>query len=171
MTATSVRPMTQADLDQVLTWRNHPDVRRHMFDPQEIATEDHHAWFARHEKDPLRHLMIFEIDGRPSGFVQLHERRGQGAGEWGFYAAPEAARGCGRLLGAAAIHHAFQVLGWHKLSGSTLASNERSIRMHLALGFQLEGRLREHHFDGEERLDVCNFGLLRSEWSVKEAER
>ncbi len=168
-TAAIVRRMTPADLEMVLQWRNHPDIRWHMFDPCEIVIEDHRAWFDRQNRNPQCALMIFEQDGKPSGFVQLHERRGQRAGEWGFYTAPGAAKGTGRRLGRAAIDHAFQVLDWHKVNGLTLASNERSILMHLALGFELEGRLREHHFNGEAYVDVCSFGLLRSHWTAKQA--
>lgn len=170
MSTAIVRRMTPADLETVLRWRNDLDIRRHMFDPREIALEDHRAWFGRQDRDPLCALLIFERNGEPSGFVQLHERKGQHAGEWGFYTAPGTAKGTGRLLGQAAIDHAFGVLGWHKLSGLTLASNERSIRMHQALGFELEGRLREHHFNGEAYVDVCSFGLLRSHWTGKEAK-
>lgn len=163
-----VRQMTEADLEQVLQWRNHPAVRSHMFDPRDIALADHRAWFARQNDDALATLLVFEREGRPSGFIQLHERRGQRAGEWGFYAAPDAPRGSGRLLGRATMNHAFQQMGWHKVNGLTLASNERSIRLHQALGFRLEGQLREHHFNGTAHVDVCSFGLLASEWTGKE---
>ncbi len=38
----SVRLMQQADLDQVLAWRNHPDVARYMLHGDTISVEQHH---------------------------------------------------------------------------------------------------------------------------------
>lgn len=166
-----VRRMLATDIEMVLQWRNHPKIRQHMFNSSEIPIEAHRAWFARREHDEQGSLLIFELDGVPSGFVQLNERPGQNAGDWGFYTAPDAPKGTGKLLGHAALEQAFQVWGWHKVNGQTLASNERSIRMHHTLGFQLEGRFREHHFNGEAYVDVYGFGLLRSVWIGRESEK
>jgi UDP-4-amino-4,6-dideoxy-N-acetyl-beta-L-altrosamine N-acetyltransferase len=158
--------MAVEDLDCVRAWRNHPDVRRHMFGRHLISAEEHRRWFESCARDENRHLLIFESSGNANGFVSFMTSRG-GVATWGFYAAPDAPRGSGSQLGVSALHYAFGRLKLHKVCGQALAGNVRSARLHLRLGFRREGVLREQHFDGERYHDVVCFGLLRAEWPAQ----
>ncbi|WP_313650353.1 UDP-4-amino-4,6-dideoxy-N-acetyl-beta-L-altrosamine N-acetyltransferase [Pseudomonas soli] len=160
----SLRPMVRTDLEQVLMWRNHPEVRRFMYTQHEITLEEHASWFAKASQDDKRHLLIFELDGVAIGFISIHESGVGGVADWGFYASPDAPKGSGKLLGQAALAYAFLQVGLHKLCGQVLEYNERSIRFHERLGFRREGVLRQHHFDGRLYHDVICLGLLFSEW-------
>jgi UDP-4-amino-4,6-dideoxy-N-acetyl-beta-L-altrosamine N-acetyltransferase len=156
--------MQHTDLRLVLSWRNHPEVRRYMKTQHEITLHEHQHWFDSAVQDPQKHLLIFELDQRPMGFVNFNGVGQGGIVDWGFYAAPEAPKGSGRQLGVAAIDHAFVQLKLHKVCGQAFAYNQRSIRLHLSLGFQQEGIFRDHHFDGECYHNVSCFGLLSNEW-------
>lgn len=156
--------MTNEDLTRVLAWRNHEEVRRYMYTQHEISLAEHSRWFERASQDSNRHLLVFESNAVPLGFINLHQIAFGGVADWGFYAAPDAPKGTGRQLGQAALQYAFIHLGLHKLCGQALGHNERSIRFHRSLGFQQEGILREQHFDGQSYHDVVCFGLLASEW-------
>lgn len=162
-----VRPMTQSDLECVLSWRNHPEVRHYMYTQNEITRDEHQLWFARTQRDPNKHLLIFELGGKPFGFVNFSELPCGGIADWGFYAAPGAPKGIGRRLGKVALDHAFIHLKLHKVSGQALGHNARSIRFHLSLGFQQEGTLRDQHFDGDRFHNVICFGLLSDQWHLK----
>lgn len=164
MTHDTLRSMTHEDLDLVRAWRNHPSVRDFMFTREEIAAEDHRKWFEKCAADPLRTLLIFECDGRPRGFVQFSPARSRGVADWGFYTAPDAEKGTGRRLGQMALTHAFDTLGYERVAGQAIGDNAASIRMHTALGFTEEGRLRRHFFDGTNWHDIILFGLLNTEW-------
>lgn len=159
-----VRPMTREDLETVLQWRNHEDVRRFMYTQHEISFADHSSWFERSELDSHHHLLIVEDAGRPLGFVQFKEIVKGDLAEWGFYAAPSASRGSGRKLAGIALAYAFDQLGLHKICGESLGFNERSIDFHRRLGFKDEGVLHEQHFDGSSHHNVHRFGLLATEW-------
>ena len=161
---TRVRPMLDTDLELVLGWRNHPDVCRYMYSQHEITLAEHSHWFERVSQDNSYHLLIFEIDDKPLGFINIHQIAEGGIADWGFYAAPGAPKGTGKQLGQAALHYAFITTGLHKVCGQALSYNESSIRFHQRLGFQEEGRQREQHFDGQHYYDVVCFGLLASEW-------
>jgi len=161
-----VRPMAATDLATILAWRNHPDVRRYMYTQHEISLDEHRRWFEHASLDPSRHLLIFENEATPMGFINLHQIAAGGIADWGFYAAPDAAKGTGKQLGQAALQYAFSVVGVHKLCAQALHFNERSVRFHLNLGFQQEGTLRDQHFDGQNYHDVVCFGLLASEWQA-----
>lgn len=162
---TRIRPLIEADLVTVLAWRNHPDVRHSMFSSAEIALDDHRRWFENSSRDPRRHLLVFEHRGVPSGFVSFIVGSHPKVADWGFYTAPGAPRGTGRAMGQHALALAFDVLALHKVCGQALEHNERSIGFHRALGFQQEGLLREHHFDGQAYRAVICFGLLAHEWT------
>jgi UDP-2,4-diacetamido-2,4,6-trideoxy-beta-L-altropyranose hydrolase len=160
-----LRPMQEPDLERVLAWRNHPEVRRHMYTQRLITQDEHRGWFERASQAPQRHLLIYEQDGEPLGFVNLNVVDAQaGRAEWGFYLAPEAPRGSGQALGHCTLDHAFTILGLHKLCGDVLADNPRSQRFHERLGFRREATLRDHFHDGNTYHDVIGFGLLAEEW-------
>lgn len=163
--ADRIRPMVAADLEAVLAWRNHADVRCFMHNQHEISLDEHRGWFMRCADDSTRALLIVEGDGGPLGFVQFSGLRRKGVADWGFFAAPGSARGTGRRLGRAALDHGFGMLGLHKICGQVLGFNTASLRMHQALGFREEGRLREHSLIDDTHHDLVCFGLLAREWS------
>lgn len=159
-----MRPMVAEDMELVLRWRNHPDVRRHMYTQHEISAAEHAAWFERSQRDRSRHLLIAEERDGPVGFVNFKETEFGRIAEWGFYAAPDAPKGTGRRLGVAALDYAFSTLGFHKICGQVMESNERSIALHRALGFSEEGTSRAPRVVNGRRERVFCFGLLANEW-------
>ena len=159
--------MADADVELVLAWRNHMEVRRFMYAQHEITLNEHQRWFEDTRQDPHKHLLIFEADNQALGFVRFSEIISNGIAEWGFYMAPDARKGYGRELGRTAMDHAFNHIKLHKVCGQVLANNERSIHFHQSLGFQQEGILHDQHFDGESYHHVICFGLLSDEWQAK----
>lgn len=159
--------MQLADLQRVLAWRNHVDVRRYMYTQHEITLAEHKSWFERAANDACKSLLIFEINQQPLGFINFSKHSVGAIADWGFYLAPDAPKGSGRLLGHAALAYAFSQLKLHKICGEALAFNERSIRFHQSLGFIQEGNLRDQYFDGTSYHNVINFGLLADEWQPK----
>jgi UDP-4-amino-4,6-dideoxy-N-acetyl-beta-L-altrosamine N-acetyltransferase len=156
--------MTDQDMTLVLQWRNHWDVRPYMYTQHEISPDEHLHWFERAGQDPHRYLLIFEKNQTPMGYVSFRVVAPSENAHWGFYSAPEAPKGTGRLLARTAVQYAFSQLRLRKICGQVLAYNEPSIRLHLALGFKQEGVLRRQHFDGQDYHDVVCFGLLADEW-------
>lgn len=168
MTKHLLRPMMEADLEQVLHWRNHPSVRRYMYTAHEICIEEHRNWFANASINPAIELMIYEQDEKGQGFVNITRTRCPEVADWGFYLASDAPKGSGYELGNQVLLHAFSKMRLHKVCGQVLGFNERSIAFHKKLGFKEEGRLQEQYFDGNHFHDVVCFGLLNREWQVKD---
>lgn len=160
LSSQSIRKMTQADLEMVLAWRNHINVRRFMYTQNEISMTEHSRWFECANIDTKRHLLVYQMGDQPLGFINLHEISAGGIANWGFYVAPNAPRGTGSALGCTVLKYAFHTLNLHKLCGQVIEFNDRSIRLHLKLGFSKEGILRKHHFDGQIYHDVWCFGLI-----------
>lgn len=162
-----IRPVSSADLERMLVWRNQPQVRAYMLTQHEISLEEHQQWFERCSKDPSRRLMIVEEGGRPLGFVGFSGVEAGAVATWGFYAAPEVVKGAGTKLGLTALGFAFGELLLYKVCGQALAFNEASIRMHQKIGFRQEGVLRGQHKINENYHDIICFGLLREEWDMR----
>jgi RimJ/RimL family protein N-acetyltransferase len=55
----TLREIRKEDLLLILQWRNHPAVRSCMFSQEEIAYEDHQAWFEREKKKKIRNGSYF----------------------------------------------------------------------------------------------------------------
>lgn len=163
-----IRNMSAEDLEQVLHWRNHPEVRRYMYSTHEICFAEHQQWFHRVSTNPSVELLIYEREGQAVGYINLTRTRSEQVADWGFYIAPGAPKGSGRYLGRLALEHAFITLGLHKLCGQALRYNERSVNFHFSLGFTKEGHLREQHFDGKTYQDVICFGLLKKDWQASQ---
>lgn len=164
----NIRIMNHQDLDLVLCWRNHHDVRPFMYSQHEIARNEHEDWFHKMSEDPATHALIFEIECNPCGFVQFKVMEKGRVAEWGFYLGPNAPRGAGRKLGRKGLDYAFGSLGCNKVRGQALAHNDRSIRFHLLLGFREEELSREHYCNDERYHDVVQFGLTKAEWQQVE---
>jgi len=160
-----IRSMSSDDLELVLAWRNHPEIRRYMLTQHDISPEEHRRWYGRTSQDTSRRLLVFEYDDVPAGFVQFTKVSPGGIAEWGFYVSPDAPQGTGQKLGRAALNFGFKDVGLHKVCGQALDFNDMSIRFHHMLGFRQEGVLREQHVVGETYHDLICFGLLQHEWS------
>ena len=95
MTVQKLRPMKEFDLEKVLQWRNHPEVRRYMYTTHEISLDEHRNWFVSASENPAVELLIYEQDDKARGFVNITRTRCWQVADWGFYLAPDAPRGSG----------------------------------------------------------------------------
>lgn len=160
----SIRPMSLKDIEMVLEWRNHPAVRRFMFSQAEISIAEHRAWYEKCSKDPRRHLLIYEEENLPLGFMNVSESLEGGIAEWSFHVSPSAPKGTGTKLGMSALSYSFSILNLHKIFGQVLEYNDRSIKLHQRLKFSQEGVLRDQFYDGHGYYSVYCFGLIRADW-------
>lgn len=160
-----LRPIGEADLAQILEWRNSPDVRVFMYTGHEISLSEHKAWFERIAHDRSRRSWIFEADGEPMGVVNLTRiDMTSREAHWGFYVRPGAPKGSGLRLGRLALAEAFGHLALNRLIGEVLASNDASLHFHRKLGFEHECILEAYHHDGDAAHDVHVFSLTRAAW-------
>lgn len=163
----SLRLMTEADLPRTLAWRNHPEIRRYMYSQVEISPTEHAAWFRNASVNPSRVLLIFEVGGVPVGYANFTLYEGGEAG-WGFYLAPDALKGTGRLMGEAITEYAFLVLGLEKICGEVIETNVASQRFHLRHGFELAPGFhgKSGHSTPQSVNNIYKYILTRNAWQV-----
>lgn len=135
---TLLRDATDADLEPVRRWRNHPEVRVQFIFRDVIPPEGHRAWWERVRADPAQRLLIY--DGVGAVTFKDHDPVARSA-EWGFFLDIDTLRPRGDLFGAwvgleqAAIRYAFDELRLHRLTCRTLAGNRPVITLHRRNGF------------------------------------
>lgn len=160
----NVRRMRESDLETILCWRNHPDVRKCMLSQHEITVAEHRAWFYRSVDNDTCALLVVEDDDQMVGSVVFSNITFACTTDWSFFVDPTSPAGTGRKVCEAALNFAFRELQIHKVAGTVLVNNQASIRTHLRLGFVQEGVLREHKLIDGKHLDLIVFGLLAFEW-------
>ncbi|GGO85148.1 hypothetical protein GCM10011348_33030 [Marinobacterium nitratireducens] len=164
---TVLRPLTYADLELVLSWRNSFEVRSCMFSNVEITLEEHLEWFEQSSNNPNTHLMVIERDRRASGCVNITQVSDGKISDWSFHTAPGSEKGTGYLLCKLAMNYAFGILGMRKLNAQVLGFNEKSIAIHEKLGFRQEGLLRDNFYRDGKYIDVLLFGMTESDWRAR----
>jgi RimJ/RimL family protein N-acetyltransferase len=97
----ALRLATEADLSELLRWRNDPKTRHFRNDPRLIKSDEHAAWLKRRQQSESR-VYIYEYAGQPVGNITLDvSERGY---ELGWIIAPECrGHGVGKAMVMAAI--------------------------------------------------------------------
>jgi RimJ/RimL family protein N-acetyltransferase len=167
---TGLRAIEREDLPQLREWRNKPELRRHFREYREIGTADQERWFERTSADPntLMFAVVDRADGRLLGagglcFIDWVNRNCDLSiyiGADGAYIddrfAPDAAR--------TMLRYGFDELGIHRVWVEIYDFDEPKKVLLDELGFQLEGRHREHHFAEAGWHDSLFYGLLEGDW-------
>lgn len=142
-----LRLATDADLDAMRVWRNHPQVREVSLTQHEITADEHAAWWARTREDASRRVLIYERDGEPSGVVTFFDLDADArSGWWGYYLDNAGLEARGALFPAwiaiqrEAVAYARDELKLRTLDAETLADNEAVVGFNTRQRFVEVGR-------------------------------
>ena len=168
-----LRDMEMDDAPLVHKWRTSPEVANVMFTNDPIEYNQHLDWMQRSVDSPTDHHWIIEYKDRPVGvasLVDVSERHGRCA--WTFYIGEADTPGpVGLAVEFEIMAIVFADLGLNRLISEVLACNDRVVRLHEHVGFQVEGVLREHVRRSDGTHDVVVLSMLRSEWLVRHSKR
>lgn len=163
-----LRAIEDGELELMLSWRNHPNVRMNMYTTHEIALDDHLQWWKNVQVNPRQQYFMYASAARPLGVVGFTDINTQSSNaSWAFYAAPDAPRGTGSRMELLALDHAFEQLKLHKLHCEVLAFNVPVLKLHQKFGFRVEGIFREQHKTATGFVDIHRLGLLAHEWAER----
>jgi RimJ/RimL family protein N-acetyltransferase len=171
-----LRPVKRADIAFFLKWFNDPEVIQYldMFLPmtemgeekfiEEIAT-------VRANSSALLVMEAVKCEGsQPIGSIALsginNKDRwatfGIAIGEKDYWS-----RGYGTEAARLLLKYGFEQLNLHRIASNVFSFNERSLKMHIKLGFVEEGRRRKAVFKNGQYWDMVEFGLLGEELKAK----
>lgn len=161
-----LRAIHENDLAKLLEWRNSERIRSNMYTDHLISTEEHRAWFIRQANKETQTSLIFELDGKPLGVINLSEIDSyNNRCHWGFYIGEtDTPKGCGLALGYLGLEYIFDNLQIRKLIGETFAFNQSSVAFHQKIGFSKEGYLSRHFLKNGVYEDIVLYALFRDDW-------
>ena len=168
-----LRPVQRADISSFLQWYNDPDVIQYLFMYLPMTEMAEQKFIEDLGTTRATTQLIFVIEaietdkGKPIGTIGLHNINpkdhnatfGIAVGNKQYWS-----KGYGTEAAELIIRYGFEQLNLHRISSSAFSFNERSIRLHLKVGFKEEGRRREAVFKNGDYIDEVMFGLLREEW-------
>lgn len=150
----SFRPITTADTEAVVRWRNTDRVRRNFIYQATFTTEGHEGWLENKVAagDVLQLIICLGETQTPVGsvyFRDLLEEPGQG--EYGIFIGEEIGlgKGLGNRTAAAAVQCAGQAMGLKRMILRVYCDNEPARRSYERAGFQREQILTGVSTDAE----------------------
>jgi UDP-4-amino-4,6-dideoxy-N-acetyl-beta-L-altrosamine N-acetyltransferase len=163
--AIELRPLGEADLEKVLTWRNMENVRMNMYTNHEIAWEEHLSWWNRSRNDPSMRLLIAVHEGMDAGVIIFTRYGGPDSiATWAFYAGNTRVKGIGSMMESAALDYAFRVLKVRKLECEVIGFNMPVVNMHLRFGFRIEGVFKDAYERDHSYHDIYRLAMDRKQW-------
>jgi RimJ/RimL family protein N-acetyltransferase len=127
----TVRAATDADTEQLLTWRNDDETRRWSRTSEPVSAADHREWLSRVLADEDRRLLIAEHHGHPVGTVRFD--RGGDTWEVSITIAPQAR---GRRLALPVLLAAERALGPATIRATVHSDNTASRRIFDRAGYR-----------------------------------
>ena len=164
----TLRPVSEADLPDLMRWLADPEVVEFYGDPPaslEAARED----YLEPGVNPTWRFVI-EEDGRGVGEIQYHHAYPGEDFTWKagidiFIGEPDARdRGLGSEAIRTMLAYLFEQKGVHLVTIDPEVANARAIRAYERAGFRLDGVLRHHAFDHGEYVDTHYMSILEDEW-------
>ncbi|MFB6174909.1 MAG: GNAT family N-acetyltransferase [Candidatus Nanohalobium sp.] len=160
-----LRTVEKDDIEFLRDGVNHPDVRVHMLNrrPQNLEDEEEFFQDVIRDEDDV-HLLICRGE-EPMGIISLNQHSEESkVAEIGIWLHPNYhGNGYGTEASSIMTDYGFNQLNYHKIYARAHSENEASQSIWRKLGFEQEGRLREHVYTEGEYRDAVYFGKLKGE--------
>lgn len=160
-----LRPITYADTDKIVSWRNSDAVRKNFIYQGLFTQESHENWLRTMvETGHVVQFMICDsVSGRALGSVFIRDiDRKHNKAEYGIFIGEADARGRGVGTAAAKLmlRYCFEEEGLHRVFLRVFAFNAQAIRSYEKAGFVREALLKDDVcIDGEYR-DIVLMGSI-----------
>ena len=138
-----LRPLTRADLEEVLAIWLEPEVHAAIFSHRPATRELALDWLGRNEADPPRVFGIhIEEEAALAGYIGIQRLHETGEPELTYTLRTSAwGRGITAEAGAALLEHARRTLGLSRVMGVVLPGNARSRAVMRKLGLREAGMM------------------------------
>ena len=144
----TLRPITDADTDDIVRWRNDPEVWRYFLFREPFTPAMHRAWLQNKVMTGkvIQYIIVERESGESVGSVYFRDvdEKNESA-EYGIFIGEPRARGRGLGTETARLFTRFglDVLRLHRISLKVLGGNEIARRSYEKAGFRTEGVFRD----------------------------
>lgn len=167
-----LRPIKEADTDNIVKWRNNPAVRSNLYGQEEITAEMHLNYFHKVVETGLCHQFVITVvdDGQTKDvgttFIKNIDKENR-KGEFGIFIGDNSCRGkgIGKIATEKTVEYAFTTLDMNKVYLTVFANNEKAITCYESAGFKKCAYYREEIIRNNDALDVVGMELVKREWS------
>jgi len=168
-----IRPVNWTNIETHYEWNNDPELN--FFDSDFPHSKESFDSFSRRLKEMSsednRSIIIMEIfhtgDDKLIGIVDIHQIDPINKRcdiECTIAERKYRDQGYGTMAFREAVRYCIEDLGMNKVMSSAFDFNDKWIRILTNLGFEQEGRLRQHAIKDDRYSDKLVFGLLKSEY-------
>ena len=145
----SLRPITDADTDDIVRWRNDPSVRQYFLFRETFTPEMHREWLRNKVETGkvIQYIITERESGESVGSVYLRDVDPVNeSAEYGIFIGEPQARGRGLGTETARLFTRFglEVLRLHRISLKVLGGNSIAQRSYEKAGFRVEGIFRDY---------------------------
>lgn len=164
-----LRATEEADLPLFCKWLNDTEVTQFLRAYLPMPLKNEQEWFdrMRNDKESVHFAIAEKKGGKLIGNTALMKINPVDRNaEFGIFIGDKRywSKGYGSEAARLCLCYAFDTLNLHRVGSSAIGYNERSIRMHLKLGFKREGVRREEVYKKGKYWDHPTFGMLREEF-------
>jgi len=127
--------------EMILEWRNHPEIRKWMYNQDEIKLKEHLSFIESLKTRQDKLYFLVKKDDEYIGVVDFYDTdQSTKECEFGLYANPfEKIAGVGRILEEVCIEYAFEFLKLTKLKLEVFEENKQVRNLHRKYKFQEVG--------------------------------
>ncbi|MBQ4483884.1 MAG: GNAT family N-acetyltransferase [Prevotella sp.] len=163
-----IRKLAFADLQQRIEWMNNPLVYSTMHFDIPVKMDKTIEWYNRNkQRDDRVDFSFYDSKNEIVAFGGITSiNKDVRKGETYIFANPNVQhKGIGTEAMIMLCKYGFEILGLNKLYAFTNEDNEASIHLHLKIGFEIEGRLRQEYRDSKGILkDRIYLGYLKEHY-------
>lgn len=167
-----LRPRDRADVERFYRWINDREVTRYLQAAYPISLADEERWFDGLTPNDFATGVGFSIDTKDGvhiGSLGLHDVEPEARtavlgimiGEKDYWS-----NGYGRDAIITLLRFGFGEMNLNRVSLHAFDFNDRAVACYTHCGFQIEGRLRDHHYGEGRYCDVIAMGVLRDEFEA-----
>ena len=144
----TLRPITDADTDEIVRWRNDPEVWRYFLFREPFTPAMHRAWLQNKVMTGkvIQYIIVERESGKSVGSVYFRDvdEKNESA-EYGIFIGEAWARkrGLGTETARLFTRFGLEVLRLHRISLKVLGGNEVARRSYEKAGFRTEGVFRD----------------------------
>lgn len=161
----------EKDLEAIEKWEDDSEYKRLLDDmPAAMYSASiSKEWFENNNGSGANFMIHTVKDDKVIGFIDLDGFDWSARNGWvgiGIGDADFRGKGYGTEAMQLVLHYAFCALNLHRVNLNVFAFNKRAIRSYEKAGFRYEGTLRESLYKEDQRWDMIEMGILKSEWET-----